>query len=359
MSRPNAGLLRTARQAAAPSRRAFVGHLSGAAALALGGLGFLKPSAAAAADNEKATTQSVRFATSSLDTAQCLVRIGAEAGVFQRHNVALQFAPEPAGAAAAMAGLLEGRWDFAHVGIVPLARQALEGHDAVLLLTPVESHRPGYLMARADIRSPEQLAGVRIGVLSAEGESAVAVRSVLQGAGAGATLVQLANPRALYEALRTATVDAAWLPPELAFEGRSRYQWTTFEGGPAGIPGGIATTRRFIAAQPELAARFIAGCVDTIHFFKTRADAAAPLLAQCLNAGGGAAQDLWTLYAPLLRPVPRPTLFSAITGLRAALAPRYPQAAALAPDGLIDPSIVNRLESSGYIRQLYTDQPAN
>jgi len=348
-----------AKQPALPPRRAFLGRLSGAAALALGGPAFLKPSAAAAADNIASTTQLVRFATSSLETAQCLVSIGDAAGLFQRHDVALKFAPEPAGAAGAMAGLLEGRWDFAHVGIVPLARQALEGHDGVLLLTPVESHRPGYLMARAEIRSPEQLAGVRIGVLSAEGESATAVRSVLQGAGAGATLVPLATPRGLYEALRTAAVDAAWLPPELAFEGRSRYQWTTFEGGPAGVPGGIATTRRFIAAQPELAARFIAGCVDTIHFFKMRADAAAPLLAQCLNAGSGAARDLWTLYAPLLRPVPRPTLFSAITGLRAALAARYPQAASLAPADLTDPSFVNRLEETGYIQRLYTVQSAN
>jgi ABC-type nitrate/sulfonate/bicarbonate transport system substrate-binding protein len=313
---------------------------------------------AAQAAEGPAPADVIRFAASSAETAQCLVRIGAEAGLFQPHGVELQFAPEPVGAAAAMAGLLEGRWDFAHVGVVPLARQALEGHDAVLLLSPVESHRPGYLMARPEIRSPEQLAGARIGVLSTEGESAVAVRSILQGAGAEATLVALGTPRAVYEALRSSAVDAGWLPPEPAFDGRKRYRWTTFEGGPAGIPGGIATTRRYLAAHPQQVDRFIAGCIDAIHFFKSQVDAAAPLLARCLDADRSAAQDLCSLYAPLLRPVPRPTLFSATTGLRAALASRYPQAESLAQSDLIDASFVNRLEESGYIRQLYT-QPAS
>ena len=54
-----------------------------------------------------------------------------------------------------------------------------------------------------------------------------------------------------------------------------------------------------------------------------------------------------------MRPLPRPTLFSALTGLRAALASRYANAAGLQAESLVDAKFINRLEESGFIRSLY------
>ena len=334
-----------------PRRRAIGLGLAAGSVLGFGTLARWSPAAMAQAATQ---ARDIRFATSSLDTTQCIVPVGADAGVFARHGVNMQFPMLAAGAAEAMTGLLEGRWDFAHVGLVPLARQALEGRDAVLLITPMESHRAGILVTRSDIRSPEELAGARVGVLTEAGESGTAARYILQSLAVFGTLVPLGQNREIYAALQAGRVDAGYLPLELAFDGRRRFNWNSFEGGAAGIPGGIATTRSFIRDNAALVERVVKGCVETIRLFKADAGAVVPLLQRRLNLDNiETARELRDFHAPLLRALPRPTLFSALAGLRDALASRYPRASALQPDALLDASFVEALERSGYIRSLY------
>lgn len=333
-----------------PKRRAL--GLTAGWAFGLGALAHWIP--AALAQVAATPARDIRFATSSLDTSQCVVPVGADAGVFAKHGVSMHFPALAAGAAEAMTGLLEGRWDFAHVGLVPLARQALEGRDAVLIVTPMESHRAGILVTRSDIRSPEELAGARVGVLSEAGESAAAARYILQSLAVFGTLVPLGRNREIYAALQTGRIDAGYLPLELAFAGRRRLNWNSFEGGAAGIPGGIATTRTFIRENAALVDRVVTGCIEAIRLFKADAGVVIPLLQRRLNlADVETARELWDFHAPLFRAVPRPTLFSALTGLREALTSRYPKAPQLRQDELLDPSFVEALERSGYIRSLY------
>lgn len=329
-------------------RRHFSAALAGALGLGALGLG-AGPRRAAA---QSATT--VRFAASSVDTAQCVLPIGIDAGLFARAGIDLRVAAWPAGPADAVAGLLDGRWEFAHVGLVPLARQALEGRDAVLIATPIESHRTGLLVARQDIRSPEQLSGAGVGVVSESGESGTAAKAILDSLAVFGRLTPLGSVREVVRALQEGRVDAAYLPLEQAYAGRRQYNWTSFEGGSAAIPGGIATTRRFIERNPALVEAVMKGLVSSIHLFKTNAGVAVPRLQKHLQLDSSdTARDLWEFHAPLLRPLPRPTLFSALGGLRAALASRYVNASTLQAESIIDAGFINRLEESGFIRSLY------
>lgn len=328
-------------------RRRVLGAAA-AGALGLGALG-LRPCTATAQ-----STTPIRFAASSIDTAQCILPIGIDAGVFARAGIDLRVAAWPAGPAEAVTGLLDGRWEFAHVGLVPLARQTLEGHDVVLIATPVESHRTGLLVARQDIRSPEQLSGASVGVVSESGESGTVAKAILDSLAVFGRLMPLGSVREVARALQEGRVDAAYLPLEQAYAGRRRYNWTSFEGGAAAIPGGIATTRSLIRRNPALVEAVTKGCVASIHLFKTNARVAQSMLQKHLQLDSSdTARDLWEFHAPLLRPLPRPTLFSALGGLRAALASRYANAAGLQADSVIDASFINRLEQDGVIRSLY------
>ena len=97
------------------------------------------------------------------------------------HGGALRFAGT--GPAPGLDALLDGHCEFAHAGVEALARAVAEGRDAVLVLSPVEPHRPGGLFSLGSIRSPQHLAGARIGVPGLTGPSAGATRMILQGFG--------------------------------------------------------------------------------------------------------------------------------------------------------------------------------
>ena len=94
--------------------------------------------------------------------------------------------------------------------------------------------------------------------------------------------------------------------------------------------------------------------VDAIHLFKTRSDIVIPLLQEFLQCPDREPmQQLHAFYAPLFRPVPTPTLFDEMNGLRDGLAAQYPAARGLRLEDVADASFVEELEGSGYVEELY------
>lgn len=331
------------------SRREF--GFAAAAGLGLAALGRAGASLSAAA-----VPGAVRLATGARTLDGCLGWLGAEANLFQAHGVRV----EPAGAADPLAALLRGECDFAQIGASALARGVLEGRDPVLILSPVESHRAGALMTRADLRTPEQLAGARVAVPDESGVSAQSARMILRSFSVAATLVPVGTPTAAYAFLARAGVDAAYLPAELGFYGRRKFGWNMFQGGMLGVPGGLATTRRFIAEHRTTVAAVVRGHVDAIRLFKTRPDIVRPLLGRYLQIDDdGTLDDLQQLYAPLFRAAPHPTLFYALRSLREGLSMRYPGANRLETSDLVDATFVDELTQNAYIETLYSSGQTN
>ena len=84
-------------------------------ALLTAGIGFVASEAFSLdqARSQPATaTTSVRMATGLRATAQSIVWIGAEAGVFRRHGLDVSFAKLEAGGPESTAGLVRGDWEF-------------------------------------------------------------------------------------------------------------------------------------------------------------------------------------------------------------------------------------------------------
>jgi len=332
-------------------RRKF--GLAAAGALALD---FLAPGGALR--SAAAAGRKVRMVTELRETVQSLGWIGTEAGIFKRLDIEVAFPKIEAGSVESIAGLHRGEWEFAQTGIVPVAQSVLEGRDTVLILTPAESHKGGFVMARQEIRTPERLDGGRIGVLTKEGPSATATRFVLRRWGISATLVPMGTIQAIYAALAEKKIDAGYLPVDLSFRGRREFGWNGFQGVIAGIPGGLVTTRRNIAASRELVAGVVRGFVDTIHFFKTRPAVVVPVLQRFLQfTDRMTVEELQEFHAPLFRSVPRPTVFFGMQGLRDSLSSRYPAAAKMQPSDMVDSSFIDELERSGYIQRLYGGNP--
>jgi ABC-type nitrate/sulfonate/bicarbonate transport system substrate-binding protein len=278
--------------------------------------------------------------------------LGAHAGIFDRLGIDLGFPAIATGGPASMAGAIRGDWDVCHTGALPIVQGVLKGEDPVLLVTPTELHEAVFVMARREIKTLSQLAGTRIGAVDAAGQFGRPLKIMLEQGGINADVVSLGSFQAIYAALVEGKVAAGYLPIDLRFRGEGEHGWNALHGLP--IIGGIATTRRFIAANRALVAGFVKGVVDAIHLFKTRPDIVIPLLQEFLQIDEREPMvKLHAFYAPLFRAVPTPTFFSEMPGLCEGLSAQYPAARDLTMQDVADASFVNELESSGYIEELY------
>jgi len=76
----------------------------------------------------------------------------------------------------AAAGVIGGKFEFAHTGVLPVAEEVLKGNDIVILATPTSEFPNQFVMTRKDITELSQLAGKKVGVLSETGQTSVATR---------------------------------------------------------------------------------------------------------------------------------------------------------------------------------------
>jgi ABC-type nitrate/sulfonate/bicarbonate transport system substrate-binding protein len=278
--------------------------------------------------------------------------LGAHAGLFTRLGIDLSFPAIATGGPASMAGAIRGDWDVCHTGALPIMQGVLKGEDPVLLVTPTELHEAVFVMARRDITALPQLADTRIGAVDAAGQFGRPLKMLLDQADIDAEMVSLGSFQAIYAALVKGEVAAGYLPVDLRFRGEGEHGWNALMG--LKIIGGIASTRRFIAAHRPLVAGFLKGVVDAIHLFKTRPDIVIPLLQEFLEIDEREPMEqVHAFYAPLFRAVPTPTFFTEMPGLREGLSAQYPAARTMTMADVADTSFVDELESSGYIEELY------
>jgi ABC-type nitrate/sulfonate/bicarbonate transport system substrate-binding protein len=305
--------------------------------------------------NGRADTE-VRIVTGLRAANQCIAWIGAKTGTFAKHGLNVTFPRLEVGGPESVAGLSRGDWDFAQTGTVPIAEAVLNGKDAVILLRHSILHDSIVIMANPRVTKLDQLTGKKVGVLTDaySGQTGVIVRLAVERAGAVATYVGLGTYRNIFAALASGDVDAGALPIDFRFLGQSQRRWNCFETRSLNVPAVFATTRRTISADRELVLCVLRGFIEAIHRFKTQASAIVPLLQEFLGfSDRRAVEHLHEYYASVLPVVPRPALFDGMQELRDLFSQRYPAAWKLQEDDIVDSSLIDDLEQSGFIAQLY------
>ncbi len=298
----------------------------------------------------------VRIVTGLRAANQCIAWIGAKTGTFTNHGLNVTFPRLEVGGPESVAGLLRGDWDFAQTGTVPVAEAVLNGGDAVILLRDSILRDNIVIMTSPGITKLNQLSSKKVGVLTDaySGQTGVIVRLAVEHAGAAATYIGLGTYRNIFAALTAGDIDAGALPTDFLFLGSSQHQWNCFETCTLSVPAIFATTRRAIAADRERVLRVLRGFVEAIHRFKTQADAVVPLLQEFLGfSDHRAVERLHEYYAAVLPVVPRPALSDGMQELRDLFFHRYPAARELQEADIVDSSLIDDLEQSGFIARLY------
>jgi hypothetical protein len=215
---------------------------------------------------------------------------------------------------------------------------------------------------RPELKSLAELDGKRVGVLSdaTSGQTGINARLTIEKAGATAHYVGLGGYGNIYKALIAGEIDAGPLPLHLRFAGERLYGWTIFSLAFGGaIPSVFATTRKLIASDRERVLRVAQGFIRTVHTFKTQPDVYVPLLQRFLQVNERElVEDQVRFYLPLFPQVPRMALSAeGLQSIRDTFAKTYPAAHKVQEADFTDSSIVDELERSGFINQLYAGTP--
>jgi len=170
------------------------------------------------------------------------------------------------------------------------------------------------------------------------------------------TLVQIGGQPDRFAALEAGAAQATVLQPPvdlMAREAGFRALVDLSEVDFKFLATAIATTRTIIRERPDLIRNFTKAMVDGTHFYKTQKEPSIRSIAAYLKMKDRRLlEQSYNFYAAKHPRSPKPNPES-IQSILNYLAERNPQARAEKPERFIDPSHVEQLEKSGYIRKLY------
>lgn len=299
----------------------------------------------------------LRLALGLRSTAQSLGHLAIETGIFDRLGVDVQIAAMETAAPAAVAGLIDGRFDLAEIGAVPVVEAALAGHDPAIVLAP-EPVNALFVVARHDIADPAGLAGGRLGVLSVEGQTGVTAKAILDrwGLGGAVELTALGTYPRIYSAIAAGEIEAGLLSADWRFAGAAAHGMNPLVdlGEAFGFQGPVlATSRRLIATTAVRVRAVVRGYVEAIHLFKTDRATVLPLLAEHLGFDDReAVAAAYDFYVPRFQELPRPSM-PGIQRIIDLLAERDPAARSMTPDRICETGFLDGLAEDGLIARLY------
>ena len=246
--------------------------------------------------------------------------IGVAAGLFQKQNIAVEIINQ-LDEEKVVEDIVNQVTPIGTPNAPSLIFSRLNGNDLVIIGGVL--NRPDfYLVANAKIASVGDLKGKKVGINQPRRMAGMMMLALLRrwrfDSARDLELVDLGLNDRSFEALRSGEIDAALLPPEKAFLLESegfRIVADTLNLDCHWVP--LATTRRFLTANPELVTQVAAIYRDSIRFFKSEPRATLKTIGEKLPGLSSKPQVLekcYRVFAELFEPMltPSPDSLSAI-----------------------------------------------
>ena len=284
--------------------------------------------------------------------------IAEEAGLFKKYDLDVPLVVVTPGAPS-VAAILSGDSEVAVIGAASITRPVVQGNKDPVLIGGIKSILTHSIIAKPDIKTPEQLKGKRIGVsrigsnphyfaVQALRHFGIDSREVsyIQAGGAPETLAALVA-QGIDAAVLTVPTDAQALKlgyhyviygPDL----RIAYAATTF-----------TTRRSIIAKRGPVIGRFMRAMAEAAKIMHTDKDYTYKVLGKYLRIDDRKLLD--ASYNVEIKAL-EPRLALKIEGLQSALeeiAPTDPRAKTFKPQEMIDTRFLDEMEKSGFFEQLW------
>ena len=264
----------------------------------------------------------------------------------------------------AIQAMVAGQVEVGFIGPVHVTNAVTAGGDLTLILG-LRNKLNTIFVARPSIKSAEQLRGKKIATGTLGGPVSLAVYLALDYLGLNSqrdkiVLLQVGGTAERLAALRAGSVEATSLPPELARVLTSDGYHVLLDTEKEDIPFqflGLVTSRKLIKSKPQFIDNIAKAIVESVAFIlkPSNKKPVEETLARHLRLDKAALVE--EAYRDIVAGFPRkpcPTLRGVASVLKLmAQHGMNPKASQLTPEDIVDPTICERLDKSGFIDRLY------
>jgi NitT/TauT family transport system substrate-binding protein len=282
-----------------------------------------------------------------------------ERGFFRKYGLDVQVILIESGTTTAQA-LVGGDISFASVAGPAVIQSNLRGADIVMVAGVINT-LTFQLYTERGITRPDQFKGKSVGVTRYGSATDFAMRYALDKYGLDASkdvaILQLGNVPALLAAMEAGRIQGAMLSAPTSLRAKKlgfpmladlqmlglEYQHTS-----------VATTRSLIKSKPDLVRDFMRAYIEGIQYAKTHRKETFEILTKYLRTEDKEVlEDTYeSIVLTLVPEKPYPTLKGIQIILRE-LGAKDPLARSAKPEQFVDLSIMNELDSSGFIDRIY------
>jgi ABC-type nitrate/sulfonate/bicarbonate transport system substrate-binding protein len=280
-----------------------------------------------------------------------------EAKYFDREGLSVELV-RVGGSTRIVAALIGGSGQLIHAGEPAVIPAVARGSDVVIIATmsKVPQHR---LIGRPEIKDVKELKGKAVGVTSFGATSDFILRYALQKHGLDpnkdVSIVQTGGQPEGLAAMAAGRIFAQRMSFPLHLKALQMGMRELVDFSTLGLEenvGPVITTRSFIAQRRATVLRFMRAFIRGMHRYKTDKDFANKIFAKFAQLSDQAMVEAnWQEYVTHLEKIPRPTL----KGIQQVIDSGTIGKIDVKPERLVDFSIVDELEKSGFIDAVYKD----
>lgn len=282
--------------------------------------------------------------------------IAKEAKYFEREGLSVELV-RVGGSTRIVAALMGGSGQFIHAGEPAVVPAVARGGDVVVIaaISRVPQHQ---LIGRPEIKDVKDLKGKTVGITSFGASSDFILRFALEKHGLDpakdVSIIQTGGQPEGLAALLAGKIYAQRMSFPLHLKALQLGMRELVDFSALGLEennGPVITTRSFIAQRRDTVMRFMRAFVRGMHRYKTDKEFSKKVLGKFAQLNDDQILEAtWQEYAKNLQRVPRPTLKGIQNVIQSGMGGVKID---LKPERVVDLSIVDELERSGFIDSVY------
>jgi NitT/TauT family transport system substrate-binding protein len=303
----------------------------------------------------------VRIGLSSFTPINAAVWIADDKGLFKKNGIDAEVILMGGASAGGVSSLIAGDVQFLAGAGGAVISAGLNGADVVMVASIV-NRGVQRVMARSDIRKPEDLRGKRVGVTRLGAASHLVLLMMLRAWGMNpgdVQTMQIGSSPAMMAALEKGGIDAAVLTEPTFFFAEDQGYRVLADLADMDIyylHSMIDTTRSFIRTHHDLALRFVRSYIEGIAFFKKNRKESIEVLAKKLRTAPSQTKYLERSHALYSSGYFENAPYVSVKGINTLLeflGKDNPKARSADPRSFMDNSLVKELDDGGVIKKLY------
>jgi ABC-type nitrate/sulfonate/bicarbonate transport system substrate-binding protein len=300
----------------------------------------------------------IRVATSAITGGFVHLYTALDNGIFDKYGLRTEHI-YIRGSSPSLAALTNGQIQFTYGAADGSLPALASGVEAKIIASPLVK-LPYVLVARADIRRPEDLKGKAIGVTRPGDLSARLSRQVVKKFGLAPDQVTIhpigGSQNERYQAMIGNVIQAILVTPPLDVRAKKDGFNVLYRLVDLDIPfiySSLHTSHRMLRERPEIVQRMVAALAETVHFVEKNPEKAKAAIAKAMRVKDEEAlQSSYNVYAKEI--VDRAMIVPARSVAEAVeIARETGTVVRRRPEELFDNSFVNNLEKSGFLKELW------